>query len=938
MAKFIFLILVLVLPLMTLGQTYLRPPALIEGTTTTAKAGGTTALTAASQTQQSFTGTSVQIVDLPDADTLDLGRKFYIYNAGSAGNITVEDFGNNTIGTVYPLTTKIFYLSAKPDSNGTWGVLGITASGDFTGILPIANGGTNTSSIGASGNIFFSSGTAYTSSNSLNWNTTNGQLGIGTSSQTATLTVATGNRSGTPSSVGTVADFQAVNFTDNSTAASGTVGQFVATGFRSSTLNAANASVTTSNAANTRFGYVIGGTNETITNSMAMDVVTANVTSAVTNSYGLRLAAATGATNNYAATFTGGNVGIGTATPAAQLNIAGSISAPAWTSNGAGFVINAQTFTDTTSTGSPSIVVHSIGQPTVAATNAITPTLTTLRIAGAPVDGANVTSSSKFAVLVASGNTRYAGFNLFGTNSGTPVSVLQAGGNQSDVSWGTTGKQFAVSNGTLTDTTGSGTIATRVGSSFNNVTYASTNAVTLTNAANLYISGAPSAGTNTSITNSYALDIASLATSGTPTNTYGLRVSASSGGTNNYAATISGNVGMGAVTDPQAMLDIAAGGTTVGTNEQLQLRSQRAAIVSGNLIAGVSYRSNDTTLTAPGSLVAYESAVAEATHTASVLDTGLAFGTTSGTTLSEKMRLSAAGNLGIGTVSPASLLNVVTPASNSLQLPIRVQNPDTTASGSAVGIGFKVETGVTANQYKSAIAFERLASDGRGTMHFLQNNASGATSADLTNSVMAIDRTGNVGIGITAPTAKLMVDGSADAIQTLVQGHSTQTNDIFVAETSAGTDIIRATNTNAIIRGTQTNDNAAAGYVGEYIECLQSTNLAFPTTNQYGDLCSVTLTAGDWDLTGTMYAITNGATVTQIALGLSTTSGNSSSGITFGINGVETAPTTATGTSVTIPVYRVSVSGNTTYYLKYLAQYTVATPQGRGRLSARRMR
>lgn len=58
----------------------------------------------------------------------------------------------------------------------------------------------------------------------------------------------------------------------------------------------------------------IGGTNATIASSSAIYVPSTAITN-VTNSYGLNVSASTGATNNYAAAFLGGNVGIGTATP-----------------------------------------------------------------------------------------------------------------------------------------------------------------------------------------------------------------------------------------------------------------------------------------------------------------------------------------------------------------------------------------------------------------------------------------------------------------------------------------------------------------------------------------------------------------------------------------------------------------------------------------------
>lgn len=57
---------------------------------------------------------------------------------------------------------------------------------------------------------------------------------------------------------------------------------------------------------------------------------------------------------------------------------------------------------------------------------------------------------------------------------------------------------------TVTDTDQSGTIANRNAVAFRTTTFASSNAVTLTESASVYISSAPTAGTNTTITNPYA--------------------------------------------------------------------------------------------------------------------------------------------------------------------------------------------------------------------------------------------------------------------------------------------------------------------------------------------------------------------------------------------------------------------------------------------------
>ncbi len=67
-------------------------------------------------------------------------------------------------------------------------------------------------------------------------------------------------------------------------------------------------------------GAPIRSTNALITNTHAL-LIQAGAVSTATNSYGLTVNAQTGATNNYAAAFMGGNVGIGTSSPTSLFDI-----------------------------------------------------------------------------------------------------------------------------------------------------------------------------------------------------------------------------------------------------------------------------------------------------------------------------------------------------------------------------------------------------------------------------------------------------------------------------------------------------------------------------------------------------------------------------------------------------------------------------------------
>lgn len=72
-------------------------------------------------------------------------------------------------------------------------------------------------------------------------------------------------------------------------------------------------------------GAPVAGTNATLTNTHGL-LVQAGAVSTATNAYGLTVNAPTGATNNYAAVFTGGSVGVKTVTPGSTLEVSGANS------------------------------------------------------------------------------------------------------------------------------------------------------------------------------------------------------------------------------------------------------------------------------------------------------------------------------------------------------------------------------------------------------------------------------------------------------------------------------------------------------------------------------------------------------------------------------------------------------------------------------------
>ncbi len=145
------------------------------------------------------------------------------------------------------------------------------------------------------------------------------------------------------------------------------------------------------------------------------------------------------------------------------------------------------------------------------------------------------------------------------------------------------------------------------------------------------------------------------------------------------------------------------------------------------------------------------------------------------------------------------------------------------------------------------------------------------------------------------------------------------------------------------VKGTTTNDNTTAGNVGEYVESNITTLTNYSASGTIFDGTSISLTAGDWDVTAAMNSESNGTTtVSFYELGISQTTGNSATGMTYGVNRFQCPSgvgiTGVSDVSGSIASYRQSLSGTTTIYLKLNASFSGGTPRFRCTLHARRLR
>jgi len=118
------------------------------------------------------------------------------------------------------------------------------------------------------------------------------------------------------------------------------------------------------------------------------------------------------------------------------------------------------------------------------------------------------------------------------------------------------------------------------------------------------------------------------------------------------------------------------------------------------------------------------------------------------------MTILTGGNVGIGTTSPDSKLNIFNGATVD---ETAVHISATLGTNEYTGIGF----GSTEENYeKGGILFERTDTYSRGSLHFATNNDANSGDVDLTDVRMTILKDGNVGIGTTTPTGKLEVTQS----------------------------------------------------------------------------------------------------------------------------------------------------------------------------------
>ena len=220
--------------------------------------------------------------------------------------------------------------------------------------------------------------------------------------------------------------------------------------------------------------------------------------------------------------------------------------------------------------------------------------------------------------------------------------------------------------------------------------------------------------------------------------------------------TTNGNIGIG-TTAPISTVHIES------LSPYLTISNSSTAIINGNILGLLNFYSQDSSSNSKGGMGNIRVIAANNFDSGSV-SSDMAFythslGANDGTVLgaaTEKMRILANGNVGIGTTAPDTKLHIVDSTSV------------TTFTGDN-SQGLRIENGLVANEYAllGFAGYPGFAGKNSGqigvkntpTGSFMQFGTSNSYAVGVNNIAMTIDPTGNIGIGTTSPGAKLDVVG-----------------------------------------------------------------------------------------------------------------------------------------------------------------------------------
>jgi len=267
-----------------------------------------------------------------------------------------------------------------------------------------------------------------------------------------------------------------------------------------------------------------------------------------------------------------------------------------------------------------------------------------------------------------------------------------------------------------------------------------------------------------------------------------------------------GNVGIG-TTAPTARLDVRSANGGVHSRGQLYLTNTDShAINQGSQISlgGTYSGTSDTYL---GSIAARKENATSGDYAGY-----LQFGTRpSGSANVERMRITSAGNVGIGTTSPASKLHIRNTASEDTAIIL-----ENTNNAQNLNIDYYNNAGAVQSRINYA--------EGPAAWNFIPNTSNN-------NSALYINYSANVGIGTTSPGTKLHVTGT-----TTFDGDGASRAEITssTANSVVSLDVGGFTGTPSVARDVRFLTNVASNNKSERMRITSGGNVGIGTTSPTG--------------------------------------------------------------------------------------------------------
>lgn len=161
-----------------------------------------------------------------------------------------------------------------------------------------------------------------------------------------------------------------------------------------------------------------------------------------------------------------------------------------------------------------------------------------------------------------------------------------------------------------------------------------------------------------------------------------------------------------------------------------------------------------------------------------------------------------------------------------------------------------------------------------------------------------------------------------------------------IALNSSNQVVFGSGSTGVAMQGTTTNNSAAAGNVGEYVSNLAAPSAVSLTSGAANNVTSISLTAGDWDVSGIVtIQPAGGTTMSQVWTYISITSATLGADALANGATLHTIPfTTGNLQQLATGTVRISLASTATVYLQAYPAFSGGTATGGGGIRARRAR